>query len=459
MTKKIVLIGAGSAMFTQGLVADMILAPDLGPWELRLVDIDPAALETAEGLSRRLIEARGGEITLRASTDRHDLLPGADIVVMTVGVGGRRAWEQDVFIPRKYSIYQPVGDTVMPGGISRAMRMIPALVAVAQDVKTLCPEAFFINYSNPMTANCWAIRKVTGLPVVGLCHGVFHVERQLAQFIGAPPKEVTSLFAGLNHMTFLFDLRWQGRDAWPIVQARLAKERGQPFDAALLGQRFAEMGANKEDHFKAADNPFSWSLFDAYGAYPAVNDRHVTEFFPERFPGGRYYGKTLGVDAFSFEGTIAWGDKIYANMRAQALGEKSLDQWMFERAEGEHEQLLEILRSIERDERRIFSVNLPNHGAVPNLPAEAILELPAAATATGLRPLQIPDFPDPLAAIVTRKLTAAALTVEAALTGDRKLLVEALWADGAVTDPDMASKLAEELLNTHRRYLPNFFDL
>ena len=451
MTKKIVLIGAGSAMFTQGLVADLILSADLrfrsgdlGPWELGLVDIDPQALETAEGLCLSMVEAKGAQITISASTDRRDVLPGADVVVSTVGVGGRRGWEADVFIPRKYGIYQPVGDSVMPGGISRAMRMIPALVDIARDVQALCPQARFFNYANPMTANCWAIRKATGVPVVGLCHGTFHVERELAAFLGAPPEEVTSLFVGLNHLTFIFDLRWKGRDAWPLVRARL--------DPANRKSQIANRNLQSE-----IENPFSWSLFETYGAYPAVNDRHVTEFFPERFPGGRYYGKTLGVDAFSFEDTIAWGDQIYGDMRVQALGREPLDERVFERAPGEHEQLLNILRSIEYDERRIFAANLPNGGAVPNLPADAILELPAAATATGLRPLQIPDFPEPLAAIITRKLAAARLTVEAALTGDRRLFVEALLADGAVTDPGVARKMGDELLEAHRQYLPNFY--
>jgi alpha-galactosidase len=306
-----------------------------------------------------------------------------------------------------------------------------------------------------MTANCWAICKSTGVAVVGLCHGTFHVERQLASFIGAPPQEVTSLFVGLNHLTFIFDLRWRGRDAWPLVKARLAEERGQPFDKEALGKLFLEMGA-PTGSFKAADNPFSWSIFETYGAYPAVNDRHVVEFFPERFHKGRYYGKTLGVDVFSVEDTIAWGDKIYADMRAQALGEKPLDEGIFERSAGEHEQLLDILRSIERDERRVFAANLPNRGAVPNLPADAILELPAVATAGGLLALQILDFPDRLAAIITRKLTATSLTVEAALTADQNLFVEALLADGAVTDPEVARKMAEELLEVHRQYLPNF---
>jgi alpha-galactosidase len=459
MAKKIVLIGAGSAMFTHGLVADLIQSSDLGPWELGLVDIDPQALETAEGLSRKMVEFANTAISVRASTDRRDILPGADVVVSTIGVGGRRAWELDVTIPRKYGIYQPVGDSVMAGGVSRSMRMIPALVDVARDVQRLCPSARFFNYSNPMTTNCWAIRKATGQPVTGLCHGTFHVERQLASFIGAPPEEITSLFVGLNHMTYIYDLRWRGRDAWPLVRARLAEEKGQPQKWDELGKIFPEMGGSAPNgaRFKAADNPFSWSVFETYGAYPAVNDRHVVEFFPERFPGGVYHGKLLGLETYSVEDVLARGDTIYANMRAQAVGKQRVDEGFFNRAEGEHEQLLAILRSFEFDQRRIFSANLPNLGAVPNLPDQVILELPAVATATGLRPIQILDFPDSLAAIVTRKAAAAALTVEAALCGSRRLFVEALLADGSVNDPEVARKMADELLDTHRQYLPNFF--
>ncbi|MBN2389634.1 MAG: hypothetical protein JXR84_02845 [Anaerolineae bacterium] len=439
-TTKIVLIGAGSAMFTQGLVADMLHSPDLGPWQLGLVDIDLEALATAEGLCRRMIAASGAEIAIEASLDRRDVLPGADVVVTTIGVGKRRAWEADVFIPRKYGIYQPVGDTVMPGGISRAMRMIPALVDIARDVADVCPDAKFFNYSNPMTANCHAIRKATGVPVVGLCHGTFDVSRQLARFVGAPPEESSTLFAGLNHLTFIFDLRWQGRDMWPVAREKLA----------------AEPDAGSRDDF-AAHNPFSWSFFETYGAYPSANDRHVTEFFPERFPGGAYYGKTLGVDVYSFEGTIAHGDQVYADMQAQALGAKPLDERIFHRTVGEHEQLLSILRALRNDSREIFAVNVPNRGAVPNLPDEAILEIPAVATATGLRTMSIPDFSDALAAIISRKLAAVELTVEAALRGDRNLFVEALLVDGAVIDPDVAREMADKLLEAQKAYLPHFF--
>jgi alpha-galactosidase len=290
-----------------------------------------------------------------------------------------------------------------------------------------------------MTANCWAIRQATGVPVVGLCHGTFHVEAQLASFIGAPPGEVTSLYAGLNHLTFIYDLRWRGADAWPLVRARLERE--------LAGD------VAPDASFAVAENPFSWSLFRAYGAYPACNDRHVTEFFPERFPGGAYEGRTLGVDAFSFEGTIAHGDEIYARMRAQALGEQPLDEGIFNRGAGEHEQLLAILRSIWGDTRRVYAANLPNRGTVAGLPDEAILELPCVATGRGLVPLQRAELSAPLTAILARKLAATRLTVEAALNADRDVFVEALLADGAVGDPDTARELGAALLEVQVEHL------
>lgn len=453
---KVVLIGAGSVSFTAGLVADMILAPDLGPWELGLVDIEAQALETAVGLCRRMVESRDADVQIAGALDRRELLPGADLVICTVGVGGRPAWEADVLVPRKYGIYQPVGDSVMPGGISRAMRMIPVLVDIARDTQELCPEAMFVNYANPMTANCWGIREATGIDVLGLCHGVFSIERDLANFIGAPVSEVSSLAVGVNHLTFLIDFRWNGEDAWPLVREQQARDQAKPYDQSRFAKTWAdEIG--KGESFTAYDNPLSWAIFENYGVFPAPGDRHITEFFPEQFPGGSYHGKTLGVDAYSLENVIAYGDWSYANMRAQALGEKPLNEWLFQRGVGEHEQLIDILRSIKTDGREVFSVNLPNRGAVPNLPRDAVLELPAAATASGMRPLQMLDFPDVLAGIINRKLTATRLTVAAALAQDRDLFVEALLADGAVTSREIARDLAGDLLEAQRDYLPAWF--
>ena len=453
--KRIVLIGAGSAMFTQGLVADIILAGK--NWDLRLVDIDPKALETATGLARRMVQAKNADISIEASVDRRDMLPGADVVVTTIGVGGRRAWAADVFIPRKYGIFQPVGDTIMAGGISRAMRMIPAMVDIANDVVQLAPKALFFNYANPMTCNCWAVRKATKANMVGLCIGTIHVVQELADLVGAPRREVSALAAGINHFTWVYDLRWNGRDAWPLVRERLAAERAK--GGLELGRDFAPGGDSTmadRGWRHVAYNPFSWSLFDSFGAYPAVNDRHVVEFFPERFPQGKYYGHTLGVDIMVFEDTIAHGDKIYADMAAQARGEMPLSQAIFDRALGEHSQLIDIIDGIEQDNRACFYANLPNQGAIPNLPGDAILEMTCVATGKGLLPIQDSSYPDMLAAVQARKIAGEAITVEAALTGSRTLFVEALLADGCISDRVAAGKLADELITAQREYLPQF---
>ncbi len=200
MRKKLVLIGAGSAMFTQGLLTDIIKEESLGPWEVGLVDINPEALSVVYNLAKKMVDAKDANIKVEQSTDRKDLLPNADIVITTIGVGGRRAWETDVFIPRKYEIYQPVGDTVGPGGLSRAMRMIPAMTEIAEDILRLCPDALFINYANPMTAICRALRRSTGVKVIGLCIGVHQVEKYLAEVLAVPRREVTSMAIGINHL-------------------------------------------------------------------------------------------------------------------------------------------------------------------------------------------------------------------------------------------------------------------
>lgn len=452
--KKIVLIGAGSAVFTQGLIADFIQADNFVPWEIGLVDIDKKALESITLLAKKMVNKRNADIKIASSLDRKELLPGADVVVTTIAVGGRRAWENDVYIPRKYGIYQPVGDSVMPGGISRAMRMIPVMVEIAKDVKELCPNAKFFNYSNPMTAIVTAVRKEVGIPIIGLCHGIIYLEKYLSKFLSVDLKDLTSLAVGLNHLTFLYDLRVKGQDAFPMIDEVIAKQRKDIEENDYEYNFFNPTLEDKEiPVFK--DNPFSWYLYEKYRAVPAVLDRHVVEFFPERFPRGEYYGHILGKNAFPFEAVIERGDKIYSNMNEQAYSAK-IDESYFQRSDGEHEQLVEMLHSFEYDERKIFHINIPNNGAVPNLPDHAVLEMPSVASSRGFMPLSIRDYPETLAAIIRKRLAIVDITVEAALKGNRDLVVEAMLLDGAVTDEKVAVELTNELLNAHRDHLPQF---
>ena len=448
---KLVLIGAGSAVFTRGLLADLIVATDLGAWEIHLVDVDPEALGVAARMAQRMVDARGAgdTIAVHSSTDRATVLPGADFVVLCVGVGGRPAWLADHETCRRHGVNQPVGDSVMPGGISRLLRMIPVMVDIARDVVALAPGAMLFNYSNPMTANIMAMVKHAGADSVGLCHGMMHIQRELAELIDKPFEETSTLYAGLNHLTWIYDFRWRGEDAWPL--AREVAER-----QLALTPTPDQVGAIFPERVEAWNNPFCWELFGAYGAFPAAGDRHVTEFFPERFPGGAYHGKTLGVDAFSVPEILDWGEARYQAMKEQANGDAPLDESYFHRSTGDQEQLIAILRSILTDSRETFSVNVPNRGTVPGLPDHAVLEVPGIATARGLRAMDVPDFPETLQGIVARRLASVEVAIEAAMTGDRALVVEAMLLDGAVTDPAAARALADDLIEVQSRYLANF---
>jgi alpha-galactosidase len=439
MERKIVIIGAGSAVFTQGLVADMILVGDDG--DLHLVDIDPENLSVAKNVVRRMIDAKEAPIRLTATTDRRESLPDADVVVSTFGVGGRRAWERDVFIPRQHGIFQPVGDSVMPGGISRAMRQIPIAIGIARDVEELCPRALVINYANPMTAIVRAMRKVSDVNVLGLCHGVIHVQGYLAELAGVPLDGLSLTAIGVNHCTWITDVVCQGSSLWPVIERALEMNPPEMPDPA--------------DPF-AGTAPFSWELYDAHGAFPAVLDRHVTEFYPAMCREKAYYGRTLGVDAYTFEGTIQAGDETFAEMAEISSGARPLDPEVFDHAPGEHEQLVTILACLAGDDSGVFSVNLPNSGRVRSVPDEAILEGMAYIDGGGVRTLDAGRLSPALQDQISHRATVAELVVDAALSGDIDDMALAIHAEGAVTRPHQARALARELVQAQIEHLPQF---
>lgn len=452
---KLVLIGAGSTVFTQRLVADIILAGEADKWELALVDIDPVTLDAVHKLVAKMLEAKGADIPVTATTDRREVLSGADFVSTTIAVGGRKGWQQDIEIPRRHGIYQPVGDTAMPGGISRAMRMIPPMLDIARDVADLCPDAYFFNYSNPMTAICRAIRKETGVPVIGLCHGVLHIEHQIARFLGAPEGAVTSFGHGLNHLTFLTRLRLYGADAVPLIQARLDEQEPDLKERLAAKTRWENIVPEGETP-RWWDDPFSWDLFREHSIFPCAMDRHAVEFYPEHFPGGAYHGHVLGRDAFPIDERIALGDTWYDEMVAIANSDDPLPREYYENVPGESEQLLEIMHSLMYDRRHTFSVNIPNCGTAPALPDRAVIECNATAIGGGMVPLRADSLPDELNAKLNAKIEAIERTVDAAIAGSRDGMVAALLADGTMSEELAAVALADELLAHHSEHLPQF---
>ena len=433
MRRKIVLVGAGSAVFTKGLVLDIIERRE-EQWHIALVDTDERVLRIIERVCRKMIAQTGSDTELSASTNRCDVLAGADYVVSTIGVGGRRAWEQDVFIPRKYGVYQPVGDTVGPGGVSRAMRMIPQLVDIANDVKKLCPKATFISYSNPMTMNCMAVRRATGVPVVGLCHGVKNGVRRVAKFVGVPHEEIHFTACGLNHMVFCYHMRRNGEDFFPAFIRRLDEVAPEGRSIGQLTESFI-----RRNH-----------------TYVVSDDRHFSEFVPATTGKGAYFGKTLGVESFSFEGTIREGDEEFARYESYAASDAPLPGEFFEREEGEHEQLMEMIAAMYQDKAAVFYANLPNNGALANLPDCTVIERPALFSGSGIQPVQLTDFPAFLLPAMMRYAAIYEVAVEAALKGDRKLLEVAVEEATLPIGREAVHKMTEELLAAQGAYLPQF---
>jgi len=438
MKRKMVLIGAGSAMFTKNLIVSL-LENDMGiDWHLALVDIDTKILEIVHRVAKKIIEAKGASLTLTVTPDRTEALPGADIVVSTIGVGGRRAWEQDVFIPRKYGIFQPVGDGVGPGGISRAMRMIPATVDIAKDMQRLCPNAYFFNYANPMHTVCRGVVKATGFPIIGLCNGVSSRARSLAAHCGLDPDKATIMAIGVNHNVLMYDFRYNGEDYMPLVRKVLLEDNNLNPKRGL--------------------GPFTQDFLRKFPGFAVGADRHATEFIPQYLRKGEYFGKTLGVDAdaYSFETTISWGDDIYEEFEKISLSEEPLPNDYINGAEGEQVELMNMIRSLIFDERKVFFVNIPNEGAVPSLPAKPVVEMPVLLTANGFVRLQINGYPDVFASMTAKYLDIGEITVDAALEGSRDLFVEAVVQEGHMLTRKETEQMVDELIAAQIAYLPQF---
>jgi len=325
------------------------------------------------------------------------------------------------------------------------------MLDIATDVERLCPNAWFINYSNPMTAVVRALRRETTLPVFGLCIGTEDAIQYLADIAGVPRDQVTARWAGVNHLSWIYELRENGKDLWPVIRRKLAEMRASGIDRDSWANAFGQAR-----NPGMLTHPFSWELFEEFGAFPAPMDRHVTEFFPARFPGGAYYDSVLGVDAYSFESTIASGDKIYDNTINLAKEDGPIEDERLKSTSGEHMQTLEILDSFWHDRRRMYAANLPNQGCVTNLPRDAVLEVPALATADGMVAPPIGELPVPLTSVLLRRLAAVEATVEAAITGNRKMFAESLILDGGVSDYATAVKLTDALIEAQCVHLPQF---
>jgi len=436
----IVLIGAGSTVFTPGLMTDLAASSVFAGWTVHLVDLDIDAAETMARLGRRISADRGAELRFEAHTDRREALPGARFVTTTVAVGAARGWLLDIEIPARHGITQTVGDSVGPGGVLRALRHVPELVAIARDIEELAPNAQLFNYSNPLAANVRAITVATSVPTVGLCHGTMHTLSALAGDLGVPAGQVHAIFAGLNHLCWLLDIRSGGEDLYPRLRELVAER---------AGNRDAPSTSTEGVHLAV-----SADLMRTFGRYPAPGDRHVSEFFSwylrgaesDRLPWGLQGGRD---DTMRY---ITEKSNLWDRLHAQADGSAPLDD-----GNQEAERLVSIAAAMVTGAEIVeLAVNLPNDGKIPNLPLSAVVEVPAVVDAAGITGLSVGPLPDAIAAVLSARAQQQELTVQAALSGSRAVAVQAMALDPLVPDTATAVAILNEAVVAHAPVLDRF---
>ena len=434
MSYKITLVGGGSSTFTPVLMKLFIESKALRGSTITLMDIDRRRLEVMEQLCAHLVRKTRAQLEIKGTGDRRESVKGADFVITSISVGGMEAWEHDIEIPAKYGIFMTTADSIGPGGIMRAWRHIPALAAVCRDLGEVAPGAWVLNYTNPATAIAIALRRTSPAKLVSLCSGSCF-PRTGAYIHGIDPADLMlpAPAAGLNHCTAVTELRFKdGRDA--LAAAR-----------------------------ESAEYPITQWALDTYGVLP-YPPSHWVEFYPSlcRLE-HQYQGRAQGLRMRY--GTIHSMDEERDRVRKWeqlvarwARGEDE-DAWQTVLPESEGIEVVEIIESLIENRNEIFAVNVPNAGAIPNLPDEAIVEVSSVVNGYGVHPMRMDPLPEPLAVHLRQHIAVQELTAEAALTGDRRLALQTFLEDlhvQAHLTPEEAGKLLAEMLTAHKAYLPQF---
>jgi alpha-galactosidase len=418
----ITFLGAGSVVFTRELLADILSFPELRDVTLSLHDIDPERLATAEAIAARTAAQLGASPKVRSSLDRRTALDGADYVINSIQVGMHAATVTDFEIPARYGLRQTIGDTIGIGGIFRALRTFPVLDGIAADMRDICPDAWLLNYTNPMAMNVGYLAAIApDLKVVGLCHSVYWTVRGLCEVIGVPFDGVSYRAAGLNHQAWLLHWARNGEDLYPRLDAAIAA------DPQLRRRVRVDM-------------------YRSLGYYPTETSEHSSEYVP-------WY---LHHDSEVERLRIPVGD--YVRISADNLTE--YEQTRDALAAGEPldverdatEYAPQVIHSIETGTMRRIHANVRNTGLITNLPTDYAVEVPCVVDEQGVRPEFVGDLPLACAAVNRGFASVGELTVRAAVTGDPRMVRRAAQVDpnaGASLTVDAIWALCDDLTQAH----------
>jgi alpha-galactosidase len=423
---RIVLIGAGSACFGASTIADLCRAgARLAGSTVALVDRDAAGLAQMAALARRMVAAAGLDLTIEATTDRRRALPGAGFVVVSIAVDREATWQLDFHVPMKHGVKHVLGENGGPGAFFHAARNIPPILAICRDIEELCPQALLVNFTNPEPRICLAVSRYSRVRVVGLCHQIGHGLRSLAHVLELPVAALDVKAAGINHLTWMLDVRraGTGEDLYPELRRRLA---AQPPDY----------------------EPLSRALLDTFGLFPATGDRHAGEYLP-------YAWEHVGMGGYEFAEAAAARARLWEEVEAAVAGRLPVQRFLDFPSE---ERVVPIICGIlEGSNHFELSVDLPNDGYIRNLPAGLVVEVPGVVTARGVHGVGVGALPEGIAVLCRRQMELASLSVDAAVRGDRDLALEALALDPLTPSLAAARAVRDELLEAHRAYLPQFF--
>ncbi|MET0457151.1 MAG: alpha-galactosidase [Mycobacterium sp.] len=427
MKPTIVIVGAGSVVFTRELLGDIFSFPELGSVRVVLHDIDAERLETAEAIARATAREAGAEPEVVATADRRRALEGANYVINVIQVGMHEATVRDFEIPERFGVHQTIGDTIGIGGIFRGLRTFPALAAIAKDMTEVCPDAWLLNYTNPMAMNVTFLRHVAPeLKVLGLCHSVYWTMVGLCELVDVPFDEVSYWSAGVNHQAWV--LRWErgGQDLYPLLDQRIAA------DPELRRRVRVDM-------------------YRRLGYYPTETSEHSSEYVPWylRHPGEI---DRLRLNVGEYVSISQDNLAEYASVRAQLANAETLaiDAEATEYAP-------QVIHSLETGTVRVISANVVNDGLITNLPNGVAVEVPTVLDALGAHPTMVGDLPPQCAALNRSFLGPVELAVRAAVDGDPRLVRAAAMVDpntAATLTVDQIWELCDELTVAHGGLLP-----
>lgn len=457
MAPRITIIGGGSYQWVPKLLVDIANTPVLHEAEIVIEDIDPAPITRMVELVEHVADVRGIGLRATGTTNQRKALEGADYVVVSISTGGFESMRHDLEIPERYGIRQSVGDSVGPGGIIRALRNIPVFLDIARDMEELCPDAWLLNLTNPMTTICRAVTRESSITTIGLCHEVTIAQFTLSLLLDAGFMDLKPTVAGVNHLPFITQLDVAGEDGLELLRDLLdhADERGAEPLAMALPEDFGHEKVSEGDVWTKGDllhqNRVKLELFRRFGVLPSAGDRHLVEFFPGFLTEAADWGRRWGVEITTIE------------EREQDQGRHISDfEEMLAAPEVSRmpsgEMVAAIMQCRMTNTPGWFPLNLPNHGQVTDLPSDVVVESMVVVDGDGPRGRDEVALPGAMAAELRQVSAAQELTVEAAVSGRRDAVFEAMLVDPLAgrIDYEALGRMTDEMLTATKPWLPQF---